>query len=230
MNLDKKIVLIVGGSRGLGRALAELFIAHGSRVGIVSKNKANVEATAGEIGAIPFVADVRNEKDLRDVARAMLGQFGRIDIWVNSVGIFKIFPKGDLIDMERAHELFDVNFFGTVFGSRTALSCMNETGGILLNILSTAALDATRSKNAKLYAASKWAVRGWIDALRGENMEGNIALLSVYPGGMKTHFHDEALPSNFEQFMDPNGVAQKVIDNLRLNNPEQDLIVKRPTA
>jgi len=230
MNLKNKVVVIIGGSRGFGEQLAKVFVAEGSRVIVASKTKSTIEAAAHAIGAAAFTVDVQNEADIRKLAKSVLEQFGSIDLWINSAGVFKVFSKVELIDMHRAHELFDINFFGTVFGSRTALSCMEEKGGAIINILSSAALDATRAKNAKLYAASKWAVRGYVEALRGENMNANIAIYSVYPGGMKTHLHDEALPVDFENFMDPHYVAKKVIDNLKQDTPEQDLIIKRPSV
>lgn len=226
MNLQDKTVVIIGGSQGFGKALAERLIKEGSHVIIASKSKDRVEKTASEIGAKAFVADVRDEQSLRDVAEGAIKEFGSIDVWINSAGVFKKFPTIELLDMERAHEMFDVNFFGSVLGSRTALLNMNN--GVIINILSSAALDATRAVGAKLYAASKWALRGYIDALRSENIEKPIKILSVYPGGMKTHLHDEALPNDFDNFMNPSYVVDKVIDNLHKNEPEADLIIKRP--
>ena len=158
MKLNGKTVVIIGGSQGFGRSVAECLIKEGSRVIIVSKSKDRLHKTADEIGATSYVADVRDEQSLRDVAKSVLAEFGAIDIWVNSAGVFMKFPPVDLLDMDRAHELFDVNFFGVVLGSRTAL--LNMKDGVILNVLSSAALDATRSVGAKLYAASKWAVRG----------------------------------------------------------------------
>ncbi len=228
MNLKDKNVVIIGGSQGFGRALAIGFINEGANVIIASKNQESVSKTGNEIGATSMVCDVKNEESIKKVAQAVMEEFGSIDIWINSAGVFKVFPVGEDIDMNKAHEMFDINFFGSVFGSRTALFHMK--GGTIMNVLSSAALDATRSKNAKLYAASKWALRGYIDALRGENKDSQVNIFSLYPGGMKTHLHDERLPADFENFMDPEYVVQKVIDNLKLDNPEQDLIIKRPMA
>lgn len=226
MKLSGKTVVIIGGSQGFGRALAERLIKEGSNLVIVSKSKNRLQKTADEIGAKSYVADVRDEQSLRDVAEAVVSEFGAIDIWINSAGVFMKFPQVDLLDMDRAHELFDVNFFGVVLGSRTAL--LNMKDGVVINVLSSAALDATRSVGAKLYAASKWAVRGYVDALRSENADNPVKILSVYPGGMKTHLHDEALPADFDNFMDPSYVVDKVISNLSSENPEEDLIIKRP--
>lgn len=228
MNLDQKTAVIIGGSQGIGRALAEGLIAEGVNVTIVSQNKERIEKTASEIGATAMVADVRSESDLRRVAEAVIEVRGAVDLWVNSAGVFKKFAKGELLDMDRAHELMDVNFFGSVLGSRTALGSM--TDGVVLNILSTSALDATRAIGAELYAASKWALRGYVDALRSDCADAGVRILSVYPGGTKSHLHDEDIPAEFDNFMEPSYVVAKIIDNLKLDSPEIDQVIKRPTA
>jgi len=228
MNLIDKIVVIVGGSQGIGRALAEGLIREGATVVVVSKNKERIETTANEIGATAFVADVRRELELRNVASSVIDTFGSINLWVNSAGIFKKFPKNEHIDMDRAHELFDSNFFGAVLGSRVALEVIKE--GAILNILSTSALDATRAVGAELYAASKWALRGYVEALRSENIDSSVKILSVYPGGTKSHLHDEAIPAAFDSFMEPEYVTNKIIENLKKQEPVPDLIIKRPVS
>lgn len=230
MNLKDKVVVIVGGSQGFGKALAIGLIAEGSKIVVVSKNKQIVETTAQEIGAKAFVADVRDEQQLREVANAVSAQFGRIDVWVNSAGVFKKFSELEPIDTDRAYELMDVNFFGAVFGTRTAISKMKSGEGIVINLLSSAALDASRAIGAELYASSKWALRGYIDAVRSENSGSKVKILSVYPGGMKTHLHDEALPEAFDDFMEPSYVVDLVIENIKRSEPELDLIIKRPAV
>src|SRR3989344_1816886 len=93
MDLKDKVVIIIGGSQGFGRALAERFISEGSIVYIASMNKTSVEKTAGEIGVKSFVVDVRDETSLRKAAESIVSETGRIDIWVNSAGLFMKFPK-----------------------------------------------------------------------------------------------------------------------------------------
>jgi NAD(P)-dependent dehydrogenase (short-subunit alcohol dehydrogenase family) len=228
MILQEKTAVIVGGSQGIGRALAEGFINNGANVVIASRTQATLEKTAQEIGAESKVVDVRSEEDLRGLASFAIDTFGRIDIWVNSAGLFKKFPREKLLNMDHAHEMFDVNFFGAVLGSRTAL--LNMEDGAVINILSSVALDARRSVGAKLYAASKWALRGYVDALRSENEDNPVQILSVYPGGTKSHLHDEALPDDFANFMAPEYVVDKILANLQQEQPELDLIIKRPNV
>lgn len=230
MNLNAAICVLVGASQGFGKALAGKLTLEGATVIIVSKTPKRIEDASKELNAVGIVADVRKEADLQNVASTVISKYGRIDLWVNSAGVFKVFPKDQNLDMARARELLDVNFFGVVLGSKTAIQSMKDKGGIVMNILSSAALDASRAINAELYAASKWAVRGYVDALRSEYKNSPIKFYSVYPGGMRTHLHDEALPAEFNSFMDPEYVADKVILNLKSEVPEQDLIIKRSAA
>ena len=228
MRLKNKTVVIVGGSQGIGKALAVRFKNEGANVVIASRTKTTLEKTAHEIDAMFKVLDVRNELELRELAKYTIDAFGSIDIWINSAGQFKKFPKVEIMDMNRAHEMFDVNFFGAVLGTRTAI--LNMKDGAVINILSSAALDASRSVGAELYAASKWALRGYVDALRSENKDIPVQILSVYPGGTKSHLHDEALPDEFDNFMEPEYVVDKIIANLQKDHPEQDLVIKRPSV
>lgn len=141
------------------------------------------------------------------------------------------FAKSERIDMKKAHELFDTNVFGLIFGSRVAGRKMAEQkGGVVVNILSSAALDATRGENIKMYAASKWAGRGFTEAFRAQNKDTGVLVVAVYPGGTKTNLYEGDVPQNFDQYMEPGYVAEKIINNLELEKPEIELVIKRPTA
>ena len=86
VRLKKKVALITGGSRGIGRAIAELFMKEGAEVVITSKNQKQLQQTAKEMGNSFFVVgDVRNENDVKNVITKTIKKFGRIDIFVNNV-------------------------------------------------------------------------------------------------------------------------------------------------
>ena len=131
--------------------------------------------------------------------------------------------------MDKAHNIFNVNFFGVVFGCRAAQRSMLSNGGIIMTINSSAGLDAMRAANFKLYASSKWAARGFLQAFSAENKESKFKNISVYPGGIKTEMYSQDKPSNFGDFMEPSYVANIIIENLKKENPEEELIIKRPT-
>ncbi len=231
MQLKDTVVIITGGTAGIGYALAKAFKNEGAHVVICADVAEHVKNVSGELGVTGIVADVTKESDIENLVAKVTEQFGRIDIWINNAGIFHMFDPNEPFDNEKAHKIFEVNVFGTIHGSRIALKQMKQAGsGMIVNILSSIALDASRGKNTKIYAASKWAARGFTEALRGENKDTAIKILAVYPGGTKTNLYDEKLPDTFDSYMEPDYVAEKVIENIKLEIPEQDLVIKRPTV
>jgi short-subunit dehydrogenase len=231
MELKNKTVVITGGSIGLGKALAQYFKNEGSDVIISARNKEELEKTASLIGVKYFVADVTKEDDMQKLAEFAVQKYGTLDIWVNNAGVLYSFsPEDKYIDVVKAKEMFDMNFFGTVFGVRSALKQMKPVNkGTIINIISTAALDATKAKNLNVYFSSKWAVRAYTEALNAENVDSGISVLAVYPGGIKTDLWKNYKHESFDQFMTPEYVADKIINNLKIETPEQSLIIKRPT-
>ena len=228
MELKNKVVVITGGSKGLGKALAISFVKEGSIVIISSHNKEDLENTAKEINATAIVADLTKEIEVKNLAEKIVADFGKIDIWINNAGVMHSFSKDVLIDMDKAHNIFDVNFFGVVFGCRTAQKYVTNDNGTIMTINSSSGLDATRASNYKLYAASKWAVRGFLQAFIAENKELKVKNIIVYPGGIKTELYSIDKPNNFNDFMEPSYVANIIIENLKKENPEEELIIKRP--
>ena len=230
MKLENKIIVITGGTKGLGKELALGFAKLQVQV-IVSAHTEDGVQNLTENNILFVKADSRNEKDIVNLANTVIENYGRIDIWINNAGVFHTFSVDDeFIDMEKAHAIIDTNLFGTIFGCRTALKVMKKNGtGTIVNILSTAALDATRAQNAKIYAASKWAIRGYLQAVEAENADSGISFISVYPGGTKTELYGEVKPASFYDYMEADSVAEKIIANLNNENPEKEQIIKRPS-
>lgn len=227
MQLKDKVVVITGGTKGFGRALAELFLKEGAHVAICSHHKDEVETVAKEIGALGVYADVIKEEDMKNLAEAAIKEFGKIDIWINNAGIW-MGGFAEEADMAGVRRMFDVNVIGTINGSQVALRLMKEkNSGTLINILSRAALDSR--PGISLYAATKWGLNGFTKSIRDENKDKDISILSVFPGGMKTDIFNKNKPGNFDDFMEVNPAAQKVIDNLKLYKPEEEIIIKRET-
>ena len=230
MNIKDKTVVITGGSKGLGKVLAEVFKNEGANVIICSKNKEEIEKTANEIGVVSFVADVTKETEMQKLAEFTVQKFEGIDIWINNAGVLHEFSADEqYIDVQKAKNILDVNLFGTIFGARSALNHMKLVKkGIIINIISTAALDASKAKNLKIYFASKWAVNGYTKALMAENTDSGVSIMAVYPGGVRTDLWRTYKPDNIDQFMKSEYVVEKIMSNLKSENPEQELIIKRP--
>ncbi len=227
IDLTNKVIVITGASRGLGAVLAEVLSKSGARVTITARNAAELATVAKQTGAESIVADVTKEADMIRVAQTVMKKHGTLDIWINNAGVWMARSPVETADMNKAHELIEVNLFGTVYGTRAALGIMNKTRqGMIVNIVSTAAL--LPRPDSAMYSASKFAARGFTDSLRAEVAPRGITVIGIYPGGIKTHLFDEAKPADYDSFMDPYDVALRIVENLTKREPELEQVLRRP--
>jgi len=227
MELKDKVVVITGGSKGLGKALADVLTQEGVKVIIGARKKEELEKVASELGVDEFLSDVTKETEVESLAKHVLDKYGEIDIWINNAGVR--IPHGPVeeLNMERFRGMVEVNLFGLANGSKSAMKAMKSNReGVIINILSTSALDGR--PNLSAYAASKFAALGFSKSLRAEAEPEGIRVINVYPGGMRTNFFDEQKPDDYKDYMDPKIVAETVVANLEKNKPEEELIIKRP--
>lgn len=227
MELKDKSVIITGGSRGFGKALAKEFVEQGARVLISSRNKDELEKTSNALGTLFFPADVSIEKEVDMLAKFAIEKLGSIDIWVNNAGIFFPHTPIEEIDWEKAKHVIEVNLFGTIYGSKAALKQMKkQKSGTIMNILSTSALEG--KPGAAPYCASKFGAVGFTKVLRLEGKEVGINVINIYPGGMKTQLFGEWKHKDYDKFMNPDVVARTVVENLKKASPEEEFVIRRP--
>lgn len=223
MELKNKVVVITGGTKGLGKALALEFLKDGSKVVVCSKEGDFENLKKGIVG---IKVDVTKENEMQIFAEKVASDFGKIDVWVNNAGIWLPHKPIEETDWERAHDLIEVNLFGTVYGSKVALAQMRKQDfGLIVNIISTSGLNGKINETA--YCASKFAVSGFTKSLMKEVDGLKIKVIGIYPGGMQTNLFDENKPKNYAEFMEPNFVAEKIVENLKLEKPEEELIITR---
>lgn len=226
MNLKNKIVVITGGTSGLGKSLAIALLKEQAKVVINGKNKKELQVAAREIGAAYCLGDVTREKDMQRLAAFAVKKFKRIDIWINNAGIGAGHKSIEKIDSVMARKTMEVNFFGTFFGSRSAMKYMKkQKSGIILNVISTRAIIP--SPLSAVYSSSKWAVRGFTELLRAVLEEYGVSVVAVYPSGMKTNFFGKTKPVDYEKYMDPSYVAGKIVQNLKFAKPKAEIIIKK---
>ncbi len=225
MELKNKVVVITGGTKGLGRAMARSFLKNDAKVVVCSRSGDEINEIVKE-GIFGVVADVTKEEDMNHLLEVAKEKFGQVDIWINNAGLWLPHIPIEAVDWERAHDLIEVNLFGTVYGSKVALAQMRGQGfGFIINILSTSALEGKINETA--YCASKFAAKGFTESLRKEIDGKNIRLISIFPGGMRTNLFDERKPENYNEYMDPDYVAGLIVDNLKKDNPEEELIIRK---
>jgi len=222
---DYKVIVITGASSGLGKTLANLYKKNNKTV--ISADISFSQKTLIDNNANEIYLDVTDEKSVTNLMEEVISKFGQIDIWVNNAGLWMPESQIELVSIEEAQRLFQVNVFGYLFGVRNAIRQMKKQDrGIIVNVCSTTAFDGMNGSSGSIYVASKYAIRGLTNSVRDELRDENISIIGVYPGGMKTNLFDAHKPENFESFMPVEFVAEKIIQNLEKNEPDTELVIK----
>jgi short-subunit dehydrogenase len=194
--LNEQVMVITGGSSGIGLATARLAASRGARVVLAARNEGELQAIVDEIfaeggQAIGVTADVADPAAVDRVGTRAIEAFGRIDTWVNDAGV-SIFGKLTEVPLADKRRLFETNFWGVVHGCRTAVRHLRSTGGTIVNIGSVVSDLAVPLQG--IYSASKHAVKAYTNALRMELEHDKIpiAITLVKPSGINTPFFDHA--------------------------------------
>lgn len=186
MDLKNAVILITGGSAGIGRAAAKTLKDAGARVAITGRNRERLEEAARSLGVVGIQADVANEADVARTFREVKEKLGDLDVLINNagVGVFK-----ELVDMDRASfdSVFATNVTGVMLMSREAARLFKERKkGNLINISSTASLRGAPKGTA--YYASKFALRGMTECWRAELRKFNVRVFLINPSEVITDF------------------------------------------
>lgn len=225
MQLLGKTIVITGASKGLGKALAQQLSMAGANLVLNARSKEPLEVIAKELNAPFHLSSTSNPNEMHALANLAVQKFGNIDVWINNAGAWSPRPSIHAFDADRARELIETNLFGTIFGAKAAIAHMlPREQGVIINILSTTALDG-KNKSAA-YGADKFGARGFTLALREELKTKKIQVIGVYPGGMQTDIFAQK-PMDYNEFLRPDFVAGKIIENLLKETPEEELILRR---
>jgi 3-oxoacyl-[acyl-carrier protein] reductase len=186
MNLKNAIVLVTGGTSGIGLAIAKILTDAGARVAITGRDERRLAEAARTVSAHPIHADVTSEADVQRTYREVFEAFGHLDVLVNNAG-FGVFKP--LVDMDRANfdAVFATNVTGAMLmGREAARHFVERKRGNIVNIGSTSALRG--AANGTAYYASKFALRGMTECWRAELRPHNVRVFLVNPSEVLTNF------------------------------------------
>lgn len=183
----RKVVVITGGTDGLGATLAKQLAAQYNVV-IVGRNAEKTRYVADSIECTYVIADVRDPDALKRAAEEVKERFHRVDRLVNNAGVW---IEGKLLDTEseKIDEVIRVNTLGVIYSTQAFLPLMN-TGSLIVNVVSQAGLTAKAERT--IYNTSKWAITGFTKSLQLELAPLHIRVAGFYPGAIQTGLFEKA--------------------------------------
>jgi NAD(P)-dependent dehydrogenase (short-subunit alcohol dehydrogenase family) len=200
MDLKDKVVLITGGGRGIGAALAHAFHDSGAKIAVVARTAAEIEAVAKATKGIAIVADVQHESHCTHIVKETLKQYGRIDILINNAGA--AFNKPLTEHTEADYDtIMNTNVKGVFFLTKAVATHQPH---IILSISSGA--GKTGFPGLSVYCASKFAVRGLMESF---SQETHAKVYTVLPGPVDTRMYQELFDARAR--VKPEQVADAVV-------------------
>ena len=220
--LQNKVVAITGGTDGIGKALVEYYLQQGAKVATCGRNHDKLYQLQAQFPGHPLhgvVADVASENDCRNFIQSTLKTFGGIDILINNAGIsMRALLKDAGTDVLR--RVMDINFFGAVYCTKFALDSILERKGVIVGVSSIAGYRGLPGRSA--YSASKFALQGWLEAIRTELLDTGVHVMWVCPGFTTSNIRNVALnekgapqgesPMDESKMMSAEACAQHIAD------------------
>ncbi len=199
--MQNKVVIITGASSGIGLALAREFAQRGNKLVLAARSADKLQEIEEELksqGAdiITVITDVSVEADCRNMVEKAVEKFGRIDILINNAGLSMRALFKD-VDLSVLKQLMDVNFWGTVYCTKYALPYLIQSKGTVAGISSIAGYVGLPGRTG--YSASKFAMHGFLEALRVENLKTGLNVLIAAPGFTASNIRKTALTNDGSQ-------------------------------
>jgi 3-oxoacyl-[acyl-carrier protein] reductase len=218
MNLKGKNAIVTGGTKGIGRAIAEALISEGLSVCISARHQSEIDDAVRELNqgnqgqAIGFVCDVRDYDQVKALINHAASELGGLDVLVNNAGI-GIFETVADTSPEDFRAVLETNLFGVFYGCHEAIPEMKKRGGgYIINISSLA--GANPHPRMAAYNASKFGLNGFSEALMQEVRHDNIKVSYIMPGSVNTEFGGDSPGDEKDWQLRPADIARVVVDLL----------------
>lgn len=191
--MKDQVVVITGGTDGIGKALVEQYLDKGAWVATCGRSEEKLAALKQELAGKNLLAlqcDVSQENECKSFMEQVISKYGQIDILINNAGISMRSLFKD-VSLETMKKVMDINFWGTVFCTKYALDSITNQKGTIAGISSVAGLRGLPGRGG--YSASKFAMNGWMEALRTELLDTGVNVMWIAPGFTRSNVRKAAL-------------------------------------
>jgi len=227
--MKNKVVVITGGSSGIGKALAEHFGKEGSRILITGRHKEGLDMTVNElrkknIDIHGFQGDVSKESDNKAMAEEAVRLFGAIDILINNAGISMraLFSE---VDIDVIKKVMDINFYGSLYATHYCLPEIIKNKGSIVGISSIAGFLGLPGRTG--YSSSKFALNGFLSVLRTELLNTGVHVLTACPGFTASNIRKHALTKDGHEQGESPRVEEKMMTAEECAHHIYKAVVKR---
>ncbi|MCB0400696.1 MAG: SDR family oxidoreductase [Flavobacteriales bacterium] len=225
--MRNKVVIITGASSGIGEACALAFADQGAHVVLAARNAERLNAVKQSIAqkgveSLAVACDVSVKSDCEKLVNETVSQFGRIDVLVNNAGISMRALFNDM-NLDVLEQVMAINFYGTVYCTKYALPYLLKSKGSVVGVSSIAGYVGLPARTG--YSASKYAMQGFLDALRTENLKTGLHVMVACPGFTASNIRNTALsadgsaqgesPRNEGKMMTAEEVAQRIVQGVQ---------------
>ena len=192
-SFKNKVAIVTGGSDGIGKALVELLLHAGAKVVTCGRNTDKFKVLQTNYHDYPLhvvKADVSVEEDCKQLIQETIQTYGQLDLLINNAGISMRALVSET-DTKTLKQVMDINFWGTVYCTKYAIPYLTEGNGVVVGVSSIAGYRGLPGRSG--YSASKFAVQGWLEALRTELLNTGVHVMWVCPGFTASNIRNSAL-------------------------------------
>jgi short-subunit dehydrogenase len=198
---SNKVIVVTGGSDGIGKALVESLLSHGAKVVTCGRRPEKFVSLLEHFPTAPLLietTDVSREEDCRRLVESTIKRFGKIDVLINNAGI-SMRAEFSETTIDTLKKVMDINFWGAVYMTKYALPYLLESRGVIVGVSSIAGYRGLPGRTG--YSSSKFALQGWLESLRTELLHTGTHVMWVCPGFTASSIRQHALNAS----ADPQG-------------------------
>ncbi len=216
---EKQVVYITGGSKGIGKGIAQYLLNKGYKVAVSSRKLENARAAVEEWGGVEddklaLQSDVRKREDEEAAIKAILNKWGKLNILVANAGLGIFAPIEDLTH-EQWHQMIDTNVTGVFNSVKASVEAIKKEKGYIITIGSLAGINFNPKSTG--YNASKFAIVGFSQALMLDLRQQDVKVSTIMPGSVTSHFNKHTPSPGDAWKIQPEDMGEIVYDLLKMN-------------